>query len=124
MIITPVCSDWIIPRAVHLVISGMICDYQNQITLLIPKGNYLLKYVCICFWCWRSTFVFLGAYSAVPPPASIHKAPAAPAASKAKDSDSSDSSDDSSDDDKKVAGKWVPFFFFPHLDFLVFIVDV
>lgn len=60
----------------------------------------------------------------MPPPASIQKAPAAPAASKAKDSDSSDSSDDSSDDDKKVAGKWVPFFFFFNLDFLVLLLDV
>lgn len=54
----------------------------------------------------RFPFVLVGAYSAVPPPASVQKAPAAPAASKAKDSDS-DSSDDSSDEEeeKKVAGK-------------------
>ena len=47
----------------------------------------------------------LGAYSAVPPPASIQKAPAAPAAAKAKASESSDSSDDSSDEEKKVPGE-------------------
>lgn len=55
----------------------------------------------------KTRSVLSGAYSAVPPPASVQKAPAAPAASKAKDSDSSDSSDDSSDEEeeKKVAGK-------------------
>lgn len=66
------------------------------------------------FWCWWASSVLSGAYSAVPPPASIQKAPTAPAAaSKAKDSDSSDSSDDSSDEDekkKKVARKWLPSF--------------
>lgn len=58
-------------------------------------------------WCWSISFVLVGAYSAVPPPASIQKAPAALAGNKAKDSDSSDSSDDSSDEEenKKVAGK-------------------
>lgn len=50
-----------------------------------------------------------GAYSAVPPPASVQKAPAKPAAAKAKKSDSSDSSDDSSDEEeKKSAGKRTP----------------
>lgn len=50
-----------------------------------------------------------GAYSAVPPPASIQKAPATPTATKTKKSDSSDSSDDSSDEEeKKVARKRSP----------------
>ncbi len=51
--------------------------------------------------------VLAGVYSAVPPPASVRKAPAAPAASKAEDSDSSDSSDDE-EEEKKVAGKRCP----------------
>lgn len=68
-----------------------------------------ILFVDICDICF---FSLVGAYSAVPPPASIQKAPAAPAASKAKDSDSSDSSDDSSDEEeeKKVAGKSLPPF--------------
>lgn len=50
-----------------------------------------------------------GTYSAVPPPASIQKAPATPAATKTKKSDTSDSSDDSSDEEeKKVARKRSP----------------
>lgn len=50
-----------------------------------------------------------GAYSAVPPPASVQKAAVAPAAAKAKKSDSSDSSDDSSDEEeKKIASKRTP----------------
>lgn len=70
--------------------------------------SHVIKYCIASVYtsCSSATFVMLGPYSAVPPPASIQKAPAAPAASKAKESDSSDSSDDSSDEDekKKVAG--------------------
>ena len=59
-------------------------------------------------FCHAVASVLVGAYSAVPPPASVQKAPAASAASKAKDSDSSDSSDDSSDEEEKKAGKSCP----------------
>lgn len=59
-----------------------------------------------------SFLCLVGAYSAVPPPASIQKGPAAPAANKNKGKDSSESSDDSSDEEeeKKIAGKRLPPF--------------
>lgn len=49
------------------------------------------------------SYLFVGVYSAVPPPVRAQTPTAAPAAKKTKDSDSSDSSDE--EEEKKVAGK-------------------
>lgn len=77
-------------------------SFYMILNVLLLLCQILLKF------CQHSS-ALAGTYSAVPPPASIQKAPAKPAVTKAKKTDSSDSSDESSDEEeKKVARKRSP----------------